>query len=125
MLTAHELIRDVLDDVAKELDNGRTIHATLVMIERRLIDLFAWHPIARVDEFGLRTPPPGKKWGPRVIVMMNGAPAVAYWDTNTIHPDGSPVETPAPYWRAVQKHAGWSRNATVTHFLRPYAPEKG
>jgi len=121
MITVREAIHSVMNDATDELDKGRTIHATLVMIERRMIDLFAWHPIEFADEFGLRTPPPGKKWGPRVIVMMNDGPAVAYWDPDQTQPDGSPVAAPAPYWRAVQKQAGWSRRAIVTHFLRPYA----
>lgn len=123
MNTAREAIRKVMNEAAEALDKGRTMPATLVMVERRIIDLFAWHPIELADEFGLRTPPPGKKWGPRVVVMMNDGPAIAYWDPDQIQPDGKPVAAPAPYWRAVQKRAGWSRGAKVTHFLRPYSPE--
>jgi hypothetical protein len=129
MITVQQAITNVFDGFLNKIESALTVEETDQIRETcwraavDLVDLFAWHPIERADEFGLRTPPPGKKWGPRVIVMMNDGPAVAYWDPDQVQPDGTPVAHPSPYWRAVQKQAGWSRRAVVTHFLRPYAVE--
>lgn len=126
MKSAEQIIRDLLNATIEQIESSMDISSTatnaVTELAPKLIEAFAWHTIDRVDLYNLRAIPEGKKWGPRVVVMMNGRPAIAYWDPDQVHPNGDPVEAPAPYWRTMQKSAEWSRRATVTHFLRPYVP---
>jgi hypothetical protein len=125
MPTARDIIVDRLSDLESEIGTSAKtftdIHDAFNAAIEDLSDAFGWHPIERADECGIRTVPDGMKWGPRVIVLIQGQnvktprPFVAYYDPDT------DAAHPAPYWRTVHMTAGWSRSNQPTHFLRPYA----
>lgn len=118
MQTVQKVIEDIIDDTIPTNRIATSDH--LINLRDQLIDAFGWHPIERADDFGLRVVPPGKKWGPRVIVLVQGSnaktptPHVAYYDPDT------DAAHPAPYWRTVGMTAGWSRRNQPTHFIRTY-----
>lgn len=134
MQTVQKVIEDRLSDLWSEvttiaaaavgnIDKHPTstdIHDAFTAAIDDLTDAFGWHPIERADDFDLRVVPPGKKWGPRVIVLVQGfnaktpTPHVAYYDPDT------DAAHPAPYWRTVGMTAGWSRRNQPTHFIRTY-----
>lgn len=126
--TAREIITDLIDKCDVQIDQGRPIGQAFHDLEVALTRAFDWHPIDLADAFDLRAIPAGHRFGPRVIVMVQGknektpAPYVAYWDPDTHQPDGRPVARPKPYWRTRDRTAGWSRRNQPTHFIRPYAP---
>jgi hypothetical protein len=123
MPTARDIITGRLNDLEKDIYSGNhdSTHDDITAAIEDLIDAFGWHPIERADEFGLRTVPDGKKWGPRIVVLVKGqnmktaTPHVAYYDPDT------DAAHPAPYWRTVGMTAGWSRRNQPTHFIRTYA----
>lgn len=96
-------------------------------LETALIEAFGWHPIERVDEFGLREIRDDHKWGPRIIVMVKKSIAIAYWDPDIMQADPygilKPVASPSPYWRILYMTRGWSRGNPPSHFLRPTRPD--
>jgi hypothetical protein len=125
MKTARDAIIDIMHDLESSVGttalNSPDIHDEFNYAIDELIDAFGWHPIERAAEFGVRDAPPGKQWGPRVIVLVRGHNAkratvyVAYYDPDT------KAEHPEPYWRTINTTAEWSRRNQPTHFLRTYA----
>jgi len=129
MQTVHETIRAAIERYSDHVEkmSSTNFEEETQHLEADLIDAFGWHPISRAEEFGLRTPPAGKLWGPRLVALCQGenekGPAlnVVYWDPDTVQPDGRPVAFPKPYWRAVGMSAGWSRRNPPVFFRRPHA----
>jgi hypothetical protein len=113
----------IIHDLVAELPRDHPMSTDAIeRHHRRLINQFGWHPISDAHIFNLQTPPPGKLWGPRIVVLVNGSPNVAFYDPNTVAPNDEPIAEPSPYWRVLHHSAEWSRNHQPTHFLRPYRP---
>lgn len=131
MKTIHEVIREIIGHYTDHLHSVDKLDCipALSILEEELIAAFKWHPIDRADEFGLRTPPPGKNWGPRVVTLIKDpdfkavVPHVFFWDPDVVQSDGKPVAHPSPYWRSVGHKAAWSRRNQPTHFMIPYSPD--
>lgn len=112
----------IIGDLVARLKNGLPYAPIVERHHRELLNQFGWHPISDAVLFHLQTPPPGKLWGPRIIVLVNGSPNIAYWDPNTVTPNDEPIAEPSPYWRVLHHSSEWSRLHQPTHFLRPYIP---
>lgn len=115
-ITARQKIEDLISKAGDQIQHGAGFTSVLIALERALNDTFGWQPIARADEFHLRTPAPGQPWGPRIVVLVNNMSHIAYWDL-----DRTAGFDSKPFWRTLHKTPAWSRRNQPSHFLRPFS----
>lgn len=116
--TARQKIENLINAAGDQLQTNRSFTSVLIDLERALNDTFGWQPIERADEFHLRTPAPGKFWGPRIVVLVNNMSHIAYWDLDVMEMVGGDAR---PFWRTLHKTPAWSRRNQPSHFLRPFS----